>query len=177
MEEIAILGGGCFWCMEAVFSRVVGVLSVTPGYAGGDFPNPTYEDVCSDVTGHAEVVKLAFDNSVISYEDILDIFFDVHDPTTPNRQGNDVGSQYRSIIIYTSEQQRNIALSKINDVERKLGKKVVTEVVPYKEFYEAEDYHHKYFEKHPNQPYCKFVISPKVEKFMKHYPQKVRITG
>ncbi len=173
--EKATLGGGCFWCTEAVFSRVKGVTDVRPGYAGGNFPNPTYEDVCSDTTGHAEVVQITFDPSVVTFRDLLEIFFEIHDPTTPNRQGNDVGSQYRSIILYHNEEQKRIAEEVIDEVQSRLGKKVVTEVKPLDAFYEAEDYHHKYFERHPNQPYCRIVISPKVKKFLSHFPDKVRI--
>ncbi len=174
MEETT-LGGGCFWCTEAVFSKVKGVIEVKPGYAGGHLPNPTYEEVCSDTTGHAEVVNIKFDPKVISFKEILDIFFDIHDPTTPNRQGNDVGSQYRSIILYRNEEQRRIAEETIREVEAKIGKKVVTELKPFEAFYEAEEYHHRYFERHPNQPYCRVVISPKVKKFMTHFPEKLKI--
>ncbi|BBG23761.1 Peptide methionine sulfoxide reductase MsrA [Sulfuracidifex tepidarius] len=173
--EKATLGGGCFWCTEAVFSKVKGVIDVRPGYAGGTFPNPTYEDVCSDTTGHAEVVQITFNPSVISFRDLLEIFFEIHDPTTPNRQGNDVGSQYRSIILYHSEEQRKIAQEVIEEVQKRLGKKVVTELKPFDVFYEAEDYHHRYFERHPNQPYCRIVMSPKVKKFMYHFPDRVRM--
>jgi len=175
--EKATLGGGCFWCLEAVFSRVNGIFDVRPGYAGGYVKNPTYEEVCSDTTGHAEVVQITFDPSIITFKDILEIFFDIHDPTTPNRQGNDVGSQYRSIILYHNEEQRKISEEMIKKVEERLGKKVVTELKPFDAFYEAEEYHHHYFERHPNQPYCRVVISPKVKKFMSHFPEKVRMEG
>jgi peptide-methionine (S)-S-oxide reductase len=175
--EKATLGGGCFWCTEAVFSRVKGVIDVKPGYAGGWMHNPTYDDVCTGLTGHAEVVQITFDPSVISYRELLEIFFEIHDPTTPNRQGNDVGPQYRSIILYHNEEQRKIAEEVIKEVEKKLGKKVVTELKPFDAFYEAEEYHHKYFEKHPNQPYCRLVISPKVKKFMTHFPDRVSLTA
>jgi methionine-S-sulfoxide reductase len=138
--EKATLGGGCFWCTEAVFSRVKGVVEVKPGYSGGSVPNPTYEDVCTGQTGHAEVVQIVYEPTEISYREILEIFFSIHDPTTPNRQGNDVGTQYRSIILYHSEDQRRLAEEVIREVEGKLGRRVVTEVVPFTVFYEAEDY-------------------------------------
>jgi peptide-methionine (S)-S-oxide reductase len=175
--EKATLGGGCFWCTEAVFSRVKGVIDVKPGYAGGWMHNPTYDDVCTGLTGHAEVVQITFDPSALSYRELLEIFFEIHDPTTPNRQGDDVGSQYRSIILYHNEEQRKIAEEVIKEVEKKLGKKAVTELKPFDAFYEAEEYHHKYFEKHPNQPYCRLVISPKVKKFTTHFPDKVSLTA
>ncbi|QGA53917.1 peptide-methionine (S)-S-oxide reductase MsrA [Sulfolobus sp. E5-1-F] len=173
--EIATLGGGCFWCTEAVFKRVKGVVSVKPGYSGGHVPNPTYEDVCTDTTGHAEVVQITFDPSIISYKELLEIFFEIHDPTTPNRQGNDIGTQYRSIILYHNEEQRRIAEEMIKEVEKRIGKKVVTELKPFEVFYEAEDYHHDYYDKHNYNPYCRFVISPKIKKFMKLFPEKVKI--
>ncbi len=172
--EKATLGGGCFWCTEAVFSRVRGVVDVKPGYSGGKVPNPTYEEVCTGETGHAEVVQITFDPNVISYREILEIFFAIHDPTTPNRQGNDVGTQYRSIILYHNDEQRKIAEEMIKEVEKKLGKKVVTEVVPFEAFYEAEDYHHNFYDKHRNYPYCRLVIDPKVKKFFKYFPEKVK---
>ncbi|ARM75579.1 peptide-methionine (S)-S-oxide reductase MsrA [Acidianus manzaensis] len=174
--ELATLGGGCFWCTEAVYSRVKGVISVKPGYSGGHVPNPTYEDVCTDKTGHAEVVQITFDPSIISYKEILEIFFAIHDPTTLNRQGNDVGTQYRSIILYHNEEQRKIAEEMIKEVEKELGKKVVTELKPFEAFYEAEDYHHNFYDKHRNYPYCKLVIDPKIKKFLKYFPNKVKIT-
>jgi peptide-methionine (S)-S-oxide reductase len=170
--EKATLGGGCFWCTEAVFSRVKGVVEVKPGYSGGNVPNPTYEDVCTDKTGHAEVVQITYDPNVISYRELLEIFFSIHDPTTPNRQGNDVGFQYRSIILYHNEEQRKIAEEVIMEVENELGKKVVTEVVPFEAFYEAEDYHHNFYDKHRNYPYCRVVIDPKIKKFMRYFPNK-----
>jgi peptide-methionine (S)-S-oxide reductase len=170
--EKATLGGGCFWCTEAVFSRVKGVVEVKPGYSGGNVPNPTYEDVCTDKTGHAEVVQITYDPNVISYRELLEIFFSIHDPTTPNRQGNDVGFQYRSIILYHNEEQRKIAEEVIKEVENELGKKVVTEVVPFEAFYEAEDYHHNFYDKHRNYPYCRVVIDPKIKKFMRYFPNK-----
>jgi len=172
--EIATLGGGCFWCTEAVFKRVKGVVEVKLGYSGGHVPNPTYEDVCTDTTGHAEVVQITFDPSIISYKEILEIFFAIHDPTTPNRQGNDVGTRYRSIILYHNEEQRKIAEEMIKEVEKRIGKKVVTELKPFEALYEAEDYHYNFYDKHRNYPYCRIVIDPKVKKFMKYFPDKVR---
>jgi peptide-methionine (S)-S-oxide reductase len=172
--EVATLGGGCFWCTEAVFSRVKGVADVRPGYSGGHVPNPTYEQVCTGETGHAEVVQVTFDPNVISFREILEIFFAVHDPTTPDRQGNDVGPQYRSIILYHSEEQRKVALEVVKEVEERLGKKVVTEVKPFEAFYEAEEYHHKFYDRHRSYPYCRFVVDPKVKKLMKYFPEKAR---
>jgi len=172
--EVATLGGGCFWCTEAVFKRVKGVIDVKPGYSGGHVPNPTYEDVCTDTTGHAEVVQVTFDPSIISYKEILEIFFAIHDPTTPNRQGNDVGTQYRSIILYHNEEQRKIAEEMIKEVEKEISKKVVTELKPFEAFYEAEDYHHNFYDTHKYNAYCRIVIDPKVKKFMKYFPDKVK---
>jgi peptide-methionine (S)-S-oxide reductase len=175
MSEIATLGGGCFWCTEAVFSELKGVEKVRPGYSGGMVRNPSYEQVCTDTTGHAEVIQITYDPSVISYKDILRVFFSVHDPTTPNRQGNDVGTQYRSVIFFHDDVQRKDA-KEIMDEIAKSGiwvKPIVTELVPFKEFYEAEEYHHDYFKRNPSQPYCQVVIAPKVAKFRKHYLEKL----
>lgn len=174
--EIATLGGGCFWCTEAIFKRVKGVINVKPGYSGGYVKNPTYEDVCTGETGHAEVVQIVFDPSQISYRELLEIFFSIHDPTTLNRQGNDIGTQYRSIILYHNEEQRKIAEEMIKEVEKKLGKKVVTEIKPFEAFYEAEDYHHDFYDKHRNHPYCRYVIDPKVSKLFKYFPEKAKIS-
>jgi len=165
--EQAILGGGCFWCTEAIFKKVKGVVEVIPGYSGGWIENPTYEEVCTDQTGHAEVVKITYDPEVISYRELLKIFFTIHDPTTKNRQGNDVGSQYRSIIIYFDDKQKKIAEEEIKEAEKIWQKKIVTELVPFKAFYKAEDYHINYFERNPTKPYCSLVIMPKIEKFEK----------
>lgn len=159
----AVFGGGCFWCTEAVFEMLHGVLSVVPGYAGGSTIRPTYEDVCSGETGHAEVIRMEYDPTVISYDDLLTVFFASHDPTTLNRQGNDVGTAYRSIILTTSDEQKRQAEATINTLNQ-YGKRVVTEVVPLEVFYEAEAYHHHYFQTHPDQAYCQFVINPKYEK-------------
>ncbi|MFP3205601.1 MAG: peptide-methionine (S)-S-oxide reductase MsrA [Metallosphaera yellowstonensis] len=173
--EKATLGGGCFWCTEAVFSRVKGVVEVKPGYSGGSVPNPTYEDVCTGQTGHAEVVQIVYEPTEISYREILEIFFSIHDPTTPNRQGNDVGTQYRSIILYHSEDQRRLAEEVIREVEGKLGRRVVTEVVPFTVFYEAEDYHHSFYDRNRNYPYCRVVIDPKIKKFLKYFPERIKM--
>ncbi len=166
-QEVAVFGGGCFWCTEAVFSELKGVSDVVPGYAGGNFKNPTYTDVCSGKTGHAEVVKITFNPSTISYKQLLDIFFKIHDPTTLNRQGADIGTQYRSVVFYTSKEQEEIAKQKISELntEKVLPNPVVTEVSELTIFYEAEKYHHNYFINNPMQPYCKFVVNPKVKKF------------
>ena len=161
----AVFGGGCFWCLDAIFRKVDGVIDVIVGYAGGKRPNPTYEQVCTGLTGHAEVVKIIYDENIVSYEKLLDIFFQIHDPTQLNRQGNDVGTQYRSIILYLDEHQKELALKKINELKNAIN--VVTEVKKLEKFYKAEEYHQNYFEKNPNQPYCQYVIKPKVEKFFK----------
>ena len=161
----ALFGGGCFWCLDAIFRRVDGVKNVVVGYSGGRRKNPTYEQVCTGVTGHAEVVMIEYDENKISYDELLDIFFSIHDPTQLNRQGNDVGTQYRSIIFYFDEEQKEKALKKINELKKSLN--VVTEIVAFKEFFKAEEYHQNYFEKNPNNPYCAYVIAPKVDKFLK----------
>ena len=170
-SQTAILGGGCFWCLEAVFTQIKGVIKVESGYSGGSKPDPDYEDVCSGNTGHAEVLKIEFDPDKITYELLLNIFFAVHDPTTPDRQGNDRGTQYRSIIFYTSPQQERIIQRVIRDMESSkiYPDKFVTEVKPLTMFYKAEDYHQKYFANNPYQPYCQAIISPKVVKFRKSF--------
>ncbi|TFF86874.1 MAG: peptide-methionine (S)-S-oxide reductase [Promethearchaeota archaeon] len=169
--EKATLGGGCFWCLEAAFKELKGVIKVISGYAGGSVKKPTYRQVCSGSTGHAEVVQIIFDPSIITYDQILNIFFSIHDPTTINRQGNDVGTQYRSILLYHSNTQKEKALSYIQKLEdEKVWKnKIVTEVEPLQEFYPAEDYHQDYYENNPSQPYCSFVINPKMSKFRKRF--------
>jgi peptide-methionine (S)-S-oxide reductase len=174
--EIATLGGGCFWCLEAIYQDVQGVEGVVSGYAGGHVPNPTYEEVCGKKTGHAEVVQVYFDPSLISYGDILDIFWRIHDPTTPNRQGNDVGPQYRSAIFYHDDTQRAIAerSKAAAAAERIWPDPIVTEIAPLDAFYVAEDYHQNYFKDNPNQPYCQYVIDPKVRKFRKSFQQKLK---
>jgi peptide-methionine (S)-S-oxide reductase len=174
--EEAIFGGGCFWCLEAVFDQLKGVASVESGYAGGKNENPTYQQVCSGSTGHVEVVRISFDPQEITYPDLLDIFFTVHDPTTLNRQGNDTGTQYRSVIFYTSQEQRAAAEKAIADLNaaRTYPNPVVTTVEPAPKFYVAEPYHQEYFTNNANQPYCQFVVAPKVKKFQKSFPQKMK---
>jgi peptide-methionine (S)-S-oxide reductase len=162
--EVAIVGGGCFWCVEAVFERIPGVRSVVSGYAGGHTPDPTYKAVCEGSTGHAEVVQIEFDPSSISYAEILDLFWNAHDPTTPNRQGADVGTQYRSIILYQNAAQMEAAQRSKETAAAALGRPIVTEIVPLEKFHAAEDYHQDYFRKNPNAPYCVAVIKPKLEK-------------
>jgi len=168
-EETATFGGGCFWCTEAAFRRIRGVISVVSGYAGGSVPDPTYEMVCSDRTGHAECVKITFDPAIISYRDLLTVFFTIHDPTTPNRQGADVGTQYRSIIFYHSEEQKREAEEFISSLERDhaFSAPVVTELKPFSAFYRAEEYHQNYYSKHPDAGYCRAVIGPKIGKMKK----------
>ncbi len=171
-NQIAVFGGGCFWCIEAVFEQLKGVVAVMPGYAGGQTLNPTYDAVCSGETGHAEVLRIEYDPAIISYKDLLTVFFAAHNPTTLNRQGNDIGTQYRSIILYTTEEQKSEALSFIKALnEGDLKNTVVTEVVPLETFYEAEAYHHHYFLTHPEQAYCQFVINPKLEKVRERFSQ------
>ena len=172
--ELATLGGGCFWCLEAVYQEVDGVESIISGYAGGHVPNPTYEQVCAKTTGHAEVVRLAFDPDKVSYRTILEVLFAIHDPTTPNRQGNDVGPQYRSIILTHDAEQERVARELIDELtaEKVFDEPIVTEIVPLTEFYEGETYHQDYYRQHKSQPYCAFVISPKLSKFRKHFASK-----
>jgi peptide-methionine (S)-S-oxide reductase len=164
VNETIVLGGGCFWCIEAVFSMVKGVVDVTPGYAGGGAKNPTYEQVCSGKTGHAEVVKIEYEPKKTSLQTLLDIFFNIHDPTTLNRQGNDIGTQYRSIILYDSQDQKEKTENYIKKIQDNFDKPIVTEIKKLGHFYPAEPYHEKYFHKNPKNPYCKIVIAPKVEK-------------
>ncbi len=174
--EIATLGGGCFWCVEAVFNQLVGVESAISGYMGGHVENPTYEQVCAKNTGHAEVVNVTFDNEMISLEDVLNIFFATHDPTTMNRQGNDVGPQYRSGIWYHSEEQKRIAEETIARIEAEgiYRDSIVTEVTPASAFWVAEDYHQDYFVNNPRSGYCAYVIAPKVAKFRKQYFERLK---
>ena len=176
MQEIATLGGGCFWCVEAVFNEAAGVTSVVSGYMGGRNPNPTYQQVCSGTTGHVEVAQVTFDASQIAFRDILEIFFATHDPTTLNRQGNDSGTQYRSVIFYHSPEQKAVAEEVIRDLtaQKAFSDPIVTAIEPASEFYAAEDYHQQYFENHPYQPYCAFVVAPKVHKFRKKFAQRVK---
>lgn len=176
MLETIVLGGGCFWCVESVFRQIEGVEEAISGYAGGKTKNPNYESVCSGKTGHAEVVKVSFAPDKISLEEILKIFFVVsHDPTTLNRQGNDVGTQYRSIILWTSEQQKNTAKTIIEKLEQNktFNSPIVTQLEELTEFYAAEEYHQNYFAKHPNQPYCLFTIPPKLAKLNQKFPDKL----
>ncbi|OLC68947.1 MAG: peptide-methionine (S)-S-oxide reductase [Gemmatimonadetes bacterium 13_1_40CM_4_69_8] len=174
--EIATLAGGCFWCLEAVFQQLKGVTKVTSGYAGGTVPNPSYEAVCTGRTGHAEVVQIEFDPAGVSYRELLDVFFVIHDPTTLNRQGVDEGTQYRSAVFYHSPQQQQVAEAVIAELEA--GKvwddPIVTEVVPLDAFYPAEEYHRDYFRRNPGQSYCRAVIAPKVAKLRKHYFEKLK---
>ncbi len=170
-KETAVFGGGCFWCTEAVFTMLKGVDSVLPGYAGGRTENPTYPTVSEGNTGHAEVIKIEFDASVISYEDLLTVFFASHDPTTLNRQVNDVGEQYRSVILYTTEVQKVKAekfIAEINASNAE-GKPIVTDVVPLEKFYEAEEYHKDYYKNNPSKPYCEIVINPKLQKVQEKF--------
>ena len=174
-REVATLAGGCFWCLEAIFQSLKGVMAVKSGYTGGHVVNPTYEQVCDDTTGHAEAVQITFDPTVISFSDLLDIFFNIHDPTTLNRQGADVGSQYRSGVFYHSDLQQEIALAAIKELERKnvFSKPIVTEVTAITRFYPSEDYHDDYFRRNPKQPYCDLVVGPKVKAFQRKYADKL----
>ena len=174
--ETAVLGGGCFWCLEAVFDELAGVRSVESGYAGGRSADPSYDDVCSGRTGHVEVVRIAFDPSVLLFRDLLTVFFTIHDPTTKDRQGNDVGTQYRSVIFCQSAQQRTTAESLVAELNAaKLWKDpIVTEIADAAPFYEAERYHQEYFANNPGQPYCAVVVAPKVAKFRKHFTERLK---
>ncbi|MBV8898819.1 MAG: peptide-methionine (S)-S-oxide reductase MsrA [Verrucomicrobia bacterium] len=169
--ETAVFGGGCFWCLDAQFKLVNGVKKVVSGYAGGHTANPTYEQVCSERTGHAEVIQVEFDPSVVSYQALLEKFFRAHDPTTLNRQGADEGAQYRSIILYANEMQKATAERVKAEAQKDWPDPIVTEIVPLRAFYPAEDYHQDYFAKNPNQAYCRLVVAPKVKKFQEHLGQ------
>lgn len=175
-REVATLGGGCFWCTEAVFDDLKGVSSVESGYSGGRVENPTYAQVCSGTTGHAEVIQITFDPQVVSFKQILEVFFTVHDPTTLNRQGADVGTQYRSVIFYHDEEQRCVAeqLIKALDAQHVWNAPIVTELAPFEKFYVAEDYHQEYFRLNGSQPYCRMVVAPKVAKFREHYREQLK---
>jgi peptide-methionine (S)-S-oxide reductase len=175
-QEVATLGGGCFWCLEAVFDELNGVERVESGYAGGTVPNPSYEAVCAETTGHAEVVQIIFDPQVVSFKEILQVFFTIHDPTTLNRQGADVGTQYRSVIFYHTPEQQAIAAQVIQELTAAgiWKARIVTEIVPFTAFYRAEDYHQEFFQQNPGQLYCQFVISPKVAKFRKEFLTKLK---
>ncbi len=174
--EVVTLAGGCFWCTEAVFDQLKGVVKVESGYSGGNVPNPRYEDVCTGDTGHAESIQITFDPSVISYKDLLHIFFTTHDPTTLNRQGADVGTQYRSAVFYRNPEQKRIVKEVIEEFENdKVWKKqIVTEVAPFHDFYKAEDYHQEYYSRNCRQPYCRVVIEPKIAKLREHYREKLK---
>jgi peptide-methionine (S)-S-oxide reductase len=171
VNAIATFGGGCFWCLDAAFRQLRGVEKVVSGYAGGKRPNPTYEQVCSGATGHAEVIQISYDPNIISYRDLLGVLFTIHDPTTLNRQGGDTGTQYRSVIFYHSPEQEKDAKDIIAELEREhvWNDQIVTELAPYSVFYPAEGYHQDYFNKNPNQPYCSAVVAPKVSKIRKAY--------
>jgi peptide-methionine (S)-S-oxide reductase len=175
-KEVATLGGGCFWCLEAVFEQLRGVEHVESGYAGGYLANPSYQQVCTGTTGHAEVVQITFDPGVISFADLLDVFFDIHDPTTLNRQGADVGTQYRSVIFYHSPEQKRLAEEKIAAMNASgdWGAPLVTQVVPFETSYRAENYHQGYFRGNPSQGYCQVVVAPKVAKFRAHFAAKLK---
>ena len=174
--ETATLAGGCFWCLEAVYENLKGVSKVVSGFMGGATDNPTYRDVCSGTTGHAEVVQVTFDPAVVSFSDILNVFFAIHDPTTLNRQGNDVGTQYRSAIFYHSPEQEQAAKAKIAELTaaQLFDRPIVTEVTAAGPFYKAEDYHQGYFQANPGQPYCQYVVSPKVAKFRKQFASRLK---
>ena len=167
--QSVVFGGGCFWCTEAAFQRLQGVSRVMPGYAGGSVADPSYEQVTTGRTGHAEVVRVTFDPKIISYKQLLKVFFAVHDPTTLNRQGNDIGPQYRSVILFADEEQRHEAENFIAELNKEIGGGIVTEVKPLTEFFEAEEYHHNYFNRNPNAGYCQVIISPKMAKLRKEY--------
>jgi peptide-methionine (S)-S-oxide reductase len=179
VREVATLAGGCFWCLEAVFDDFQGVESVVSGYSGGHVPNPTYNQVCSGRTGHAEVVQITFDPSMVSYRELLEVFFTIHDPTQLNRQGPDVGTQYRSAIFYHTAEQKETAQQVIRVLSEQglWDAPIVTEVTAFETFYPAEEYHQRYFERHPNQPYCRMVVAPKVAKFRKKYLSRLKKVG
>lgn len=173
-KETATFGAGCFWCTEAIFKELKGVEKVIPGYAGGTMPNPTYAEVCSDTTHHAESVQVTFDPKVISYKDLLNVFWSVHDPTTLNRQGNDVGTQYRSVIFYHNENQKQEAEQSKLEAQKFWKDPIVTPIVPFTNFYPAEDYHKDYYQKNPDAPYCQVVINPKLTHFREKFKDKLK---
>lgn len=170
----AVLGGGCFWCLEAAYQLIEGVTKVVPGYAGGNSPKPTYETAHYNNSGEAEVVQITFDQSIISFKDILDIFWAIHDPTTLNQQGNDIGPEYRSIILYTDDNQKKIAEESMREAQRLWDKPIVTELVRLDVFYEAEPEHHNYFQKNPNQTYCQVIINPKLDKLRQKFSERIK---
>ncbi len=169
MKEIATLGGGCFWCTEAIFKRLKGVVSVISGYAGGKMENPSYQDVSSGTTNHAEAIQIEFEDSIISFEKILEVFFATHDPTTLNRQGADIGTQYRSVIFYHDNKQKEIA-------EKSKQSSFVTQILPFEKFYKAEDYHQNFYERNKDYPYCQIVINPKIQKLLKEFKNDLSVT-
>jgi peptide-methionine (S)-S-oxide reductase len=173
-SQVAVLGGGCFWCLEAVYLEMRGVLRVESGYMGGHDPAPTYDAVCNGGTGHAEVVRVEFDPAQVSYHDVLEVFFTIHDPTTPNRQGNDVGTQYRSVIFYDSPEQEATARQVIAEMAVVWDGPIVTEIAPVSAWHKAEEYHQNYFAQHPLQGYCAFVVAPKVAKFRKTFTDRLK---
>lgn len=175
-KNVAVFGGGCFWCTEAVFKLIEGVSLVKPGYTGGTVKNPTYDQICGGNTGHAEVVYIEYNPALVQYEDLLTVFFGSHDPTTVNKQGNDIGTQYRSVVFYTTEDQKKAVENFIQSINNSnsLGKSIVTEVAPLGDFYDAENYHEDYFAKHPGNPYCEIVINPKLEKVTKNYAHLIK---
>jgi peptide-methionine (S)-S-oxide reductase len=177
MKDLATFGGGCFWCTEAVFQRLHGVIKVEPGYMGGHIPNPSYREICTGTTGHAEIIQISFDSKEISYNTLLEVFWTVHDPTTLNRQGNDVGTQYRSVIFYHNDGQKTLAEKSIEKVASKIyGNKIVTEISPASTFYPAEKYHQNYFNRNGYAPYCRIIISPKVAKLKKKFTHLLKDT-
>jgi len=175
-QQMTTLGGGCFWCLEAVYDEIKGVTDVVSGYSGGEVTGPSYEEVCTGQTGHAEVVQVTFYPNIISYQEILRIFFGIHDPTTLNRQGADVGTQYRSVIFYHDQEQKQLATALIKELDSTgiWDAPIVTEIVPLKLFFRAEDYHQNYFKNNPNQSYCRAVVAPKVAKFRKEFASNLR---
>ncbi len=177
MQETAVFGGGCFWCTEAVFRMLEGVQSVTPGYAGGDAQHATYELVSKGTTGHAEVIQIIFDPSRVSYSTLLKVFFESHDPTTLNKQGADIGAQYRSVIFYTTQEQKKAAAAYIEELQHSYAGRIVTAVQPLELFFAAEDYHHDYFARNKNAPYCQIVIAPKVDAIQKKYTDNLKTNG
>ncbi|MEC8225280.1 MAG: peptide-methionine (S)-S-oxide reductase MsrA [Pseudomonadota bacterium] len=172
--QIATFGGGCFWCIDAAFRRVKGVLNVSSGYAGGEIENPSYQHICTGLTGHAEVVQLDFDSSIVSYNTLLEMFFTLHDATQLNRQGNDVGTQYRSVIYYHNEQQKAESQAMIDALQKQIREPIVTELSPLTNFYPAEQYHQDYYNENPNQGYCSILIAPKLAKFEQYYAAKLK---
>ncbi len=172
--QIATFGGGCFWCIDAAFRRVKGVLNVSSGYAGGEIENPSYQQICTGLTGHAEVVQLDFDSSIVSYDTLLEMFFTLHDATQLNRQGNDVGTQYRSVIYYHNEQQKAESQAMIDALQKQIREPIVTELSPLTNFYPAEQYHQDYYNENPNQGYCSILIAPKLAKFEQYYAAKLK---